>query len=145
MRKTLIFTVCAIALSQFLIQPAVQSGQNLGSGAGLTRLYRSGTIEYINGDVEAVQNLVPTNLNHEWQIVILDSNKSSISIYVAPMWYLNSQNFSIEEDDFIKVKGSRVLIDGSAAIIAGEIWVGNDFLKLRNKIGIPVWQGDGRN
>jgi len=144
MKKILVVSMCAVALFLFSMEIAAQSDKNLKSGSGFTRLYRSGTIEHMDGKIQAVKNLVPANSNHKWLVVILNSDNNSIPIYIAPTWYLNGKDFNVKEGNIVKIKGARVLIDGGAAILAGEIQKDNTSLVLRNKIGLPAWQGSGR-
>jgi hypothetical protein len=39
------------------------------------------------------------------------------------------------------VKGSRIIYNGKAAIIAAEVKKGDALLKLRDENGIPAWAG----
>lgn len=48
---------------------------------------------------------------------------------------------TIEPNDKIEVKGSRVTIDDKPALIAAELKKGDEVLKLRDETGVPAWAG----
>ena len=72
---------------------------------------------------------------------MINTDKETIEVHVAPSWYLADQDFEITTKDNIVIKGSRINVDGKPAIIAREIKKGDRILVLRDKNGVPLWSG----
>jgi hypothetical protein len=70
---------------------------------------------------------------------MLQTDKETVPVHLGPAWYIEKQTPRIEINDTITVIGSRVTVDGKAAIVAAQIKKGNEVLKLRDDNGVPVW------
>ncbi len=73
--------------------------------------------------------------------VLLKTATGNISVHLGPAWYLENQDVKISVHDKIEAKGSRIVFNGSPALIAAEIKKGEEVLKLRDENGYPVWSG----
>jgi hypothetical protein len=71
--------------------------------------------------------------------VSLKTDTETIPVHLAPAWFLKNQGFDIEENDRLEVRGSRVTLAGTPAIIATEAKSGDKTVKLRDDKGVPVW------
>ena len=74
-------------------------------------------------------------------ILLLKTEKETISIHLGPAWFIENQDVKIEPKDKVKIQGSRVKFDGKPAIIASEVVKGDIVLTLRNENGVPIWAG----
>ena len=75
---------------------------------------------------------------------MLQTEKETIEVHLGPAGYLEKQALQIAANDTITVTGSRVMLGGKPAIIAGQIKKGDEVLKLRDENGVPAWSGGRR-
>jgi hypothetical protein len=104
-------------------------------------MYDPKTVATVTGEVIAVELVVPMRQMSGGVHLKLKTDKETISVHLGPAWYIENQDTKIEPRDNVEVKGSRVAIDGTPAVIAAEIRKGNEVLKLRDENGLPVWAG----
>jgi hypothetical protein len=71
-------------------------------------------------------------------IVQLDDGKT-VPVHLGPAWYVERQGFAMSPDDALDITGSRVVVDGSAAVIARKIVKGDQEIVLRDESGAPEW------
>jgi hypothetical protein len=103
------------------------------------RDYDPKTVETIGGKVLSIEKTAPAKKRGYWVQLMLQTEKETIAVQLGPAWYIDKQTPRIEANDTITVTGSRLMMDGRSAIIAGDITKGNELLKLRDDSGIPVW------
>jgi hypothetical protein len=119
-----------------LASPAGVSAQ--GRGGGPHHSYDAATVETLAGTVVEVRQV---SGQHGWEGVhlVLKTGSETIEVHLGPAWFLENQAQQIGAGDEVAVTGSRVEIDGSAAILAAEIAKGDEVLVLRDENGFPVW------
>ncbi len=108
------------------------------------RIYDVNTFTEIKGEASKVVEIVRSKGMSGGIHVILNTGKESLSVHLGPKWYLDKQSVQLKIGDKIEVKGSKVIIDGTQAIIAREIIKDGNTLKLRDTNGKPFWSGKGR-
>jgi hypothetical protein len=114
------------------------AGRSFGQPGWQNSNYNLSTVEDLKGEIMKIDTINSGG----WSAgihVILKSGKEMIPVHLGPGWYLSQQNFSLEINDQVEVKGSRVTYNNAPAIIAAELKKGNQTLKLRNEKGFPLW------
>ena len=142
--------VCAAVLvfAGILFCPgAMAEGLNLrgsgGWGAGLpyNRLYDPAAVQTLRGEVLKVDKLIPGEGMSDGLHLVLKTKEETIPVHLGPMWYLERQEFSVEPGNRIEVVGSRVIFEGSFALIAAQVKKSDKVLYLREESGFPLWSG----
>jgi hypothetical protein len=103
------------------------------------RNYNPKTVETLQGKVLSVENTSPPAQHGHGVHLMLQTDRETIEVHLGPAGYLKKQAMQIAANDTITVTGSRVVMDGKPAIIAGEIKKGDEVLKLRDENGVPAW------
>jgi hypothetical protein len=135
--------VIAVTLT---IGDAVAQGMGQGGmrgqrrGMGPMQRYDVKTIETVSGDVALVDTLVSPRGAWSGVHMIVLTGKDSLSVHLGPGWFLQGK-LGIGAGDKVTVTGSRVTIDGKPALIAAEVKIGQEVLKLRDAQGLPLWRG----
>jgi hypothetical protein len=114
-------------------------GWSMGTSYG--RMYNSGTVETIGGEVVSVDKFIPMKGMSYGIHLMLKTEDETISVHLGPGWYIENQDIKIQPKDKLEVKGSRVTFEGKPVIIAAEVKKGDEVLKLRDKNGFPLWSG----
>jgi hypothetical protein len=112
-----------------------------GPGHDYARLYDATTIETVRGTVASIEEFSPIEGMSAGIGVGLttDDQTRTILVHLGPSWFLQNQDFKIEEGDEITVTGSRVTFQNEPAIIASEVTKGEESLGLRDTDGNPLW------
>lgn len=129
--KTITNLVTAVAIAAAFV----------ASSAIAQRNYDPKTVETVQGKVLSVDKMQQRGGGVH---LTLQTDKETIAVHLGPSWYVDKQTSKIETNDTITVTGSRITIDGKAAIIAAQVKKGNEILKLRDENGIPVWRRGAR-
>ena len=120
-----------------------QGSGGWGMGTQYQRMYNPKATETITGTVESVDKITPMRGMNYGVHITVKTDKETISVHLGPGWYyierLDTNN--IENGDKVEVKGSRITMMGTPAIIAAEVKKGDSVLKLRDENGFPVWAG----
>lgn len=116
-----------------------RTGRTRSNGWGLGNLYDPKTIETIKGEILQIDEFALVQGMPPGVRFILKTDKEAISVYLGPAWYLDDEDFEIEPQDTVEVKGSRVTYEGRPAVVAAVIFKGDRVLKLRDDSGFPVW------
>jgi hypothetical protein len=140
--KTRRIAVWAAWLGFAGILMACPSFAQQGTGAG--RMYDPKTVETVKGEVVSVEKIPSPGGKGSGVHLMLKTDKETVSVELGPDWHIEKQPVRIQAKDTIEVKGSRVMVQGKAAIIASEVKKGDQSLKLRDENGIPAWSGGGR-
>lgn len=90
-------------------------------------------IEILRGRVVKVDSIRPM------MRMVLDTDREEIIVQLGPSWYFLKRHFIIYPNDIVSVTGSRVTEDGVTTFMAMEVKKGNNFIKLRDDKGNPVW------
>jgi hypothetical protein len=122
-----------------------RGGGGWGVGGQYGRLYDAKTVETLRGEVTVVEEMTPFKGMGNGVHLGLKTDKETISVHVGPVWYIERQDTKIVAGDKIAVMGSRIIYEDKPAIIAAEIYKGDEVLMLRDANGIPMWAGWRRN
>lgn len=114
------------------------------SSAAAQRNYNPKTVETVQGKVLSVEKTSPPAQRGHGVHLMLQTDKETIEVHLGPAGYLEKQALQIAANDTITVTGSRVMMDGKPAIIAGQIKKGDEVLKLRDENGVPAWSAGRR-
>jgi len=111
-----------------------------GLGSKYCRWYNPKTTETIRGEVLNITTFSPMRGMSNGLQLKVKTDKETIMVHLGPLWYLQNQDVGINPGDRIDLTGSRVGLDNQQqCIIAAEVKRGDDFLKLRDKNGLPLW------
>ena len=115
-------------------------GDRYGGNRGrYFKSYDFQTTETLNGEIISLDSF-PSRQGFSGTHLMVQTDKETIEIHLAPSWFLAERDFELTPQDKITVIGSRIDIDGQEAIIAREIKKGDRTLILRNRDGFPVWR-----
>jgi hypothetical protein len=142
-----IFLGLAIALATSSL---VHGGETLvairragGGGWGATTQYgmkfNPNAIVILQGKILDVRKFTPMRRMAYGYLVTLQTKEGILKVHIGPGWYVNRFDFPLNPGDTIVVRGSRIRIHDSEAIMAMEVQKGEDVLKLRRDDGVPVW------
>ncbi|OGP70218.1 MAG: hypothetical protein A2Y80_07835 [Deltaproteobacteria bacterium RBG_13_58_19] len=119
-----------------------QPGPGRGGGMHYGMMWDAKTVETVKGEVTSVDKYTPGRGGQSYGLrLTLKTDKETLSVILGPAWYIEQQHFAVAPRDQVEIKGSRIPIQGQAAIIAAEVKKGNQMLRLRNDNGIPLWAG----
>lgn len=151
MKKITVFLAVAISLAlvcPVLAQPDPGGGMGMGMGGGMgPRMYNPQTVTTVKGTVEKLEEL---NMGHgggmgmQFRELLLKTDKGSILVHLGPSQYIDQQKFAVKAGDTLEVTGSQVTLNNQPAIIAKDVTVNGQTMKLRDDQGIPAWRGMGR-
>lgn len=105
------------------------------------RMYDPNTVERIAGQVAGVETITPAKGMANGVHLLVKTDRETVSVHLGPLWYIENQDITIEPEDKIEVRGSRITFEGRPVIIAAEVRKGGEILELRDKKGFPVWSG----
>ncbi len=114
-----------------------QGGMN-GMNMKMMR-YDASTETTITGTVQDVLHPQMGRMNGTHLLVKTETE--TIEAHVGPSDFVTGEGFSFAKGDSVQVLGSRVTIDGKAALIAREVTKDGKTLTLRDKTGRPLWAG----
>ena len=112
-----------------------------GMGSKYGRMYDVKTVEAIIGTVSNVERIAPMKGMSYGVHITMRTEQETLSVHLGPAWFIENQDFTIEENDELENKGSRIDFEGISTIIAAEIEKGDQTLRLREESGVPVWSG----
>jgi hypothetical protein len=112
-----------------------------GPGSAYGRLYDPKTVETVTGEVVKVDRIVPLRGMSGGVHLVVKTDKGDVSVHLGPQWYLENQDVKIEPKDRVEITGSRVSVQGQAALIAARVRKGDQVLELRDAAGVPMWAG----
>ena len=105
------------------------------------RMYNPKTVEIISGEITNVDKITPSKGMSYGIHIVLKTDETTLPVHLGPGWYIENQDITIEQNDKVKVIGSRITFDGKPAIIAAKVRKGEEVLILRDENGIPAWSG----
>ena len=133
--------IVVLLLFAFIANPQRGSG-GWCSNNNYSRLFNTGTILEIKGTVVSIEKITPdVGMSVGIRIIMKTSKNERISVHLGPEWYLDNQDIHFVIGDVIQVKESRIRYQKAPAIIAINVWKGNNYLNLRNNKGFPNWNG----
>lgn len=110
-----------------------------GPGSAYMRMYDPKTAETITGEIVSVDVGTPMKGMAQGVHLAVKAEKETIPVHLGPRWYIENQDIKLAPKDRVEVRGSRVTIGGTPALIAAEIKKGDDVLVLRDAQGYPAW------
>src|SRR5574340_1124041 len=134
MKKYSIFILAGLIC--FLLTGAPRA-QPQGDGEGKPVPYDLKTVETVRGIVVAAPRPTPKGALPERAQLTLKTEKETLTVYLGPGWFLEKQGMKIVDLDRIQVTGSRLMVQGQPALLAGEVRKGDQVLKLRDERGQP--------
>ncbi|MDP3541017.1 MAG: hypothetical protein Q8T11_00960 [Elusimicrobiota bacterium] len=137
--------VTALAAAPAEAQWRRRDGGGWGMSGAYARSFNPKTVETLEGEVAKVEPVSPRRGMSPGLHLTLKTAKEEVPVHLGPQWFLERQEFSVEPKERLSVTGSRVMIDGKAAVIASELRKDGMTLVLRDAQGYPVWSGWRRN
>jgi hypothetical protein len=118
--------------------PRWQGSGGWGPHGAYMKLYDPQTVESITGEIVKVDVLPMRGMSGGVQLT-LKTEKETIPVHLGPSWYLERQDLKLAPKYKVEIKGSRVMFNGKAAVIAAEVKKGDETLVLRDETGFPAW------
>jgi hypothetical protein len=100
--------------------------------------YNPATVQTHRGLVIAVTPAAPGPVP-QMVTVQLATDKETLTVWLAPSWFLEGQDFKISGLDRLEVTGSRLMVDGRPLVLAAAVKKGDRTLRLRDAQGNPLW------
>jgi hypothetical protein len=146
----LIITITSMALvCPVLAQPGPGAGPGTGRRAMrsaaqgtlmLIRNYNRQTVTTMKGVVESLSTLPPkSQAPGAISTAVLKTEQGNITVYLAPLSFLEEQKISLKAGDELEVTGSKVTLGQQPALIVKDLRVGGKSITLRDDGGMPVW------
>lgn len=141
------FARVTLVLLVVLLTGTSAMAQGMGGGGGwgmrgaYQRMYNPATVESLSGEVVGVDRVAPLRGMGAGIHLSLKTSGETVPVHLGPAWFVERLELKIAKGDRIQVKGSRVVMSGTAAIIAAEVKKGDALLQLRDAAGVPVWSG----
>lgn len=115
------------------------SSEGWGPASPYGKLYNPQTIETVAGEVVSVGLVTPLKGMSQGVVIMFKTAKETLSVHLGPSWFIEKQDFKIEPKDKLEINGSRIEIGGKPVLIAAEVKKGDQYLKLRDESGFPIW------
>jgi len=112
-----------------------------GIGNKYGRMYNPDTVETTTGIIIKVERMIPIRGMSYGVHLTMKTDEETVSVHLGPEWFIGSRNIMFQVNDNLEVTGSRIIFEGKPAIIAAEVKMGDQMLKLRDERGFPVWSG----
>ncbi len=117
----------------------VQMQRPVDTGGRGSRIYNQASLEEIEGKVLTVNKINSRRGRGSGVHLSVETPEATVEVHLGPEWYLEKQNFSVEPDDRIEVKGFKITASEIPAMVAVEVKKADRVLTLRNNHGIPLW------
>jgi len=95
-----------------------------------------------SGNVAQVLTETLEDSMHPGMALLVDTKtRGQVHVHLAPVWYLERQEFMLQPGDKVRVKGmSEPEKDGKVRVVAFELTRGDYVLHLRDSQGRPNWE-----
>jgi len=103
------------------------------------REFNPETVQTFTAEVLRVDSFVPMTGMIEGVELIVDLEGNRTEVHLGPSWYLQYQDFEVEQGDQLEITGSRIELGGLPIVIATKIESPESTLNLRNELGYPLW------
>jgi sporulation protein YlmC with PRC-barrel domain len=105
-------------------------------------MFNPKTVETVAGEIIKVEYSVPEpEFEQGTRLIIHCGAKKFLMVHLGPPWYTKGERDRLKPGTKVTVTGSMVTIDDTPFMIATELAVGSEKLKLRDKEGNPSWVG----
>ena len=145
--KVVVIAILLVFCVPFAIAEASMIGRvqhHRGPMMGGTPRYDPATEMTVKGTVEAVTTRGHMNGMESLRLTV-KTEKETMEVRVGPTWFLAQNKMIFAKGDQVEVIGSRVRFDNSDWLVAREVKTGAQKLTLRDKEGLPMWFGKGRD
>lgn len=134
LRRALFFLACVA-----LTLPAVVSQEKKTGSAPATPKYDPTTEVTVKGVVEKLKDYACPVSGGIGAHFTLKTSTEVIEVHLAPSRYLPEYGIALAKGDEVEVRGSKVIYQGSPALLARQIGRGNDIFFFRDAKGRPLW------
>lgn len=112
-----------------------------GWGAGLPygRHFDPALVRDLAGEIVAVERFVPLPGMAEGVLLHLRTPEETVTVHLAPLWFLERQDVALTVGARVTVHGSRVTLDGRPVLMAIRVTGTGRLLTLREENGLPLW------
>lgn len=76
-------------------------------------------------------------------LAIINNEDGNTLVNLAPVWHIDQNGMTIDENDTIQVRGSKVRMNGRFLIIGSEVKKEGKVAKLRDVMGASLWDDLG--
>ncbi len=144
MRQVLfVLAFCAVFLVAGTDAPGALSpweNQGWGTAEPYSMLYDPTTQMFISGRIVKIEEVLPGAAAGPAVFIHIETDTGLVvPVLLGPRWYVLDQRIPLNVSERVQVAGSRVILSGTAVIIAAWVESGNRFLLLRDDYGLPVW------
>lgn len=130
--------IAAGALAQPQGKPPASQGWPLG------QMYNPKTVEKLDGKIESLEKVTAGRMDIPARVLLkLKTAKETLTVYLGPDWYLESQPAKLSPGDYVQVRGSRIMMNNQPVILPNEITKNSHVLKFWDDQGRPAWRGQG--
>lgn len=137
-----VFLLIGVFAAGALAQPQAKCPASEGWPMG--RMYKPETVEKLDGKIETMETVTAGRTDIPARVLLkLKTKKETVTIYLGPDWYLESQKVKLSPGDYIQVRGSRIMMDDQPVILPNEIIKNSKVLKFWDDQGRPQWRGQG--
>jgi hypothetical protein len=133
MKQVRILPLVAVT-AMLLAIPAMQAQQK---GRMSHMMYNASTETTIQGTIENVMQGSGAMGTH----LTVKTSQGNMDVVLGPSNFLNHKGVTFAKGNQVYVIGSKVMMGGTATILAREITTGGATLTLRDKNGKPEWNG----
>lgn len=100
--------------------------------------YNPATVQTQRGWVISVTPVAPGPIP-QMVTVQLATEKETLTVWLAPSWFLEAQGFKVTALDRLEVTGSRLVVDGRPLLLTATVKKNGRTLRLRDDQGNPLW------
>lgn len=100
--------------------------------------YNPATVETHRGLVISVTPVAPGPIP-QMVTVQLAADRETLTVWLAPSWFLEAQGFKVAGLDRLEVTGSRLVVDRRPLLLAAAVTKNGRTLRLRDEQGNPLW------
>lgn len=115
-----------------------QRGQGMGP-----RMYDTSTVETLSGTVTAVDTIASQRGRRQHRgihVRMTTADGEALTVHLGPLFYLQKQNVALQTNEAVTVRGSRVTLRKTPALIAAEVQTQGQTWTLRDSQGVPLWR-----
>jgi plastocyanin/sporulation protein YlmC with PRC-barrel domain len=102
-------------------------------------MFNPETVETFEAAVIRVDRFVPMTGMDEGIELIINLDGDPTPVHLGPSWYLQYQDYDIQEGAMVEITGSRINLQGLPVVIATRIVSMEGTLNLRNELGYTLW------
>lgn len=106
-----------------------------------SRAYDPNTVETVSGRIVSIVHVAHGPRASYGEHLVLNTKQGRLVVHLGPEWFMERQSLKLALHEMITVTGSRVLLGGTAVLIAARVIKGHETIVLRDVHGLPVWRG----